>query len=90
MSDRVRDSELYSRACREVDRAAIAAISSRAAEADSIHMVFLFSFCRKQGTRASNTISIWRLTHTHTHIVVCANTGVCTVECECVCTVGCM
>lgn len=42
-------------------RAAMAAISSLAAEADSMVTVLLFSFCRKQGTKASSTISIWRL-----------------------------
>lgn len=42
-------------------RAAMAAISSLAADADSIVMVLLFSFCRWHGTRASRTISIWRL-----------------------------
>lgn len=42
-------------------RAAMAAISSLAAEADSIVTVLLFSFWRKQGTKASSTINIWRL-----------------------------
>lgn len=42
-------------------RAAMAAISSLAAEADSIVTVLLFSFWRWQGTTASSTISIWRL-----------------------------
>lgn len=60
-SDLVRLSELYSRACRDVARAAMAAISSLAAEADSIVTVLLFSFWRWQGTKASSTISIWRL-----------------------------
>ena len=61
VSDLVRASELYSRACRDVARAAMAAISSLAAEAVSIVTVLLFSFCRKHGTSASSTISIWRL-----------------------------
>lgn len=43
----------------------MAAISSLAADADSIVTVLLFSFCRKQGTKASRTISIWRL---ETHV----------------------
>lgn len=42
-------------------RAAMAAISSLAAEAHSIVTVLLFSFWRWQGTKASSTISIWRL-----------------------------
>jgi len=44
-----------------VARAAMAAISSLAAEVDSIVAVLLLSFWRKQGTKASSTISIWRL-----------------------------
>lgn len=60
-SDLVRASVLYRRACRDVARSAMAAISSLAAEADSIVTVLLFSFCRWQGTSASSTISIWRL-----------------------------
>lgn len=39
----------------------MAAISSLAAEADSIVTVLLFSFWRWHGTNASSTISIWRL-----------------------------
>jgi len=59
-----------------VAKAAMAAISSLAAEAVSMVTVLLFSFCRKQGTSASSTISIWRLdrekhTQNTTHVTHC-------------------